>query len=101
MRQSKDRKRLSGILLSDGTATPSNVAFYTDCHFARAFIMESLAAGKEPQLGSLPDKIAKDREGLRKQLATKYSWAGHDYEKEIEKERQREKEEQEKQKKKE
>ena len=65
--------------------------------------MESLAAGKEPQLGPLTEKIAKDREALSKQLATKYSWVGHedDKEKEMEKERQKEKEEQEKGKRKE
>jgi hypothetical protein len=60
--------------------------------------MESLASGKEPQLGALPDKIAKDREMLRKQLASKYSWVGHegDREAEAEKERKRAKEEEEK-----
>ena len=102
-RTSKDQKRMTGVLLGDGDATPSNAGFYADVHFARAFIMESLAAGKEPQVGTLAEKIGKDREALRKQLASKYSWVGHeaDREKEMEKERQKEKEEQEKNKRKE
>ena len=69
---SKDQKRLGGVLLGDGDVTPSNVAFYADCHLARALMMESLASGKEPQLGALPEKIAKDRDQIRKQLAKKY-----------------------------
>jgi hypothetical protein len=53
--------------------------------------------------GSLSEKIAKDREGLRKQLASKYSWVGHEAnkEKELEKEREKAKEEREKGKRKE
>src|SRR5262249_44598350 len=41
-RTSKDQKRMTGVLLGDGDATPSNAAFYADTHFARAFMMESL-----------------------------------------------------------
>jgi peroxiredoxin len=69
----KDNKGLGGVLLGDGDATPSNAAFYADCHFARALMMEALASGKEPPLAALPEKIAKDREQLRKQLAKKYA----------------------------
>lgn len=72
IRTSEDRKRVTGILLGDGDATPSNAAFYIECHLARAHVMESLAAGKEPPLASLPDRITKDRDQLRKQLAKKY-----------------------------
>jgi hypothetical protein len=98
MRDSEDKKRITGVLLGDGDVTPSNAAFYMECHFARAFIMESFAAGKTPPMAALPEKIAKDREALRKQLAAKYSWVGHEHEKEAEreKERKKEKEEQEK-----
>jgi peroxiredoxin len=67
-----DKKGLGGVLLGDGDATPSNAAFYSDCHFARALMMESIASGKEPQLAGLTEKIAKDREQVRKQLVKKY-----------------------------
>jgi peroxiredoxin len=68
----KDKKRLGGVLLGDGDVTPSNVGFYADTHLARTLLMEAIASGKEPQLRALPEKIAKDREQIRKQLATKY-----------------------------
>jgi peroxiredoxin len=70
---SKDKKRLAGVLLGDGDVTPSNAAFYAECHLARALMMESLASGKEPQLKSLPEKIAKDRDQIRKQIVKKYA----------------------------
>jgi peroxiredoxin len=73
VRTSEDRNRVTGILVGDGFVTPANVAFMADCYCARAFIMESLAAGKEPQLAALSTKVAKDREQLRKQLAKKYA----------------------------
>jgi peroxiredoxin len=69
---SKDKKHLAGVLLGDGDATPSNAGFYVDVHLARALMMESIASAKEPQLGALSEKIAKDKEQIRKQLAKKY-----------------------------
>jgi hypothetical protein len=71
-RTSTDSKRLTGVLLGDGDATPSNVAFYVERHLARAFLMESLAAGKAPALNALPDKITKERDQMRSTLERKY-----------------------------
>jgi peroxiredoxin len=71
-RTSDDKKRITGVLLGDGDATPSNAGFYAELHLARAFLMESLAAGKAPALDALPDKIAKEREQIRKTLDRKY-----------------------------
>jgi peroxiredoxin len=71
-RTSTDKKEITGVLLGDGDATPSNVAFYVERHLARAFLMESLAAGKAPVLAGLADKVAKERDQIRKTLERKY-----------------------------
>ena len=71
-RTSTDKKQLTGVLLGDGDATPSNAAFYVERHLARAFLMESLAAGKAPALAGLAEKITKERDQMRKTLERKY-----------------------------
>jgi len=71
-RTSTDKKQLTGVLLGDGDATPSNVSFYVERHLARAFLMESLAAGKAPALNGIADKVTKERDQMRKTLERKY-----------------------------
>jgi thiol-disulfide isomerase/thioredoxin len=63
MRTSEDRKSVVGVLLGEGCVTKANAAFFADLRFARAFVMESLAAGKEPKTGAaLQALVDKERE---------------------------------------
>ncbi len=73
MRTSEDRKRITGVLLGDGTVGVSNAAFYVERHLARSFVMEALSAGKEPSIGALPEKVRKERDEMRKVLDRKYA----------------------------
>src|SRR5690349_16424255 len=75
-RVAADREDLTGVVVGEGQCTPGNAAAFSEQRFARSFIMESIAAGKEPRTGAkLQEAIDKEREQVRKTLEKKYGEA--------------------------
>jgi peroxiredoxin len=73
MRMSKTRPGMDGVLLGDGCVTAGNASAFADLRFARAFVMESLAAGKAPKTGgALTAAVKEERIQVAAAVEKKY-----------------------------
>ncbi len=72
MATSKDKKRITGIILGGALVEASAVDAYIHQQYARALIATSLAKGKAPKLSQLETEIQKQRQRQLKALVVKY-----------------------------
>ncbi len=69
---SKDRKRVTGILLGGGTLLATKVDAFIYEHLAKAFLMKYLSTGRKPKLARVKKSVESEAKRIRTALEGKY-----------------------------
>ena len=69
---SKDRKRVTGILLGGGTLLATKVDAFIHEHLAKAFLMEALSLGRKPKLARVKKSVESEAKRILTALEGKY-----------------------------